>query len=306
MARRGRVCAPAAPAAVARLHLLAALVVALPAAGTARGGAPKTALEDEWSQPTVETKPFDPRDAIAKVAAYQASHPEFAAGIITWLTLGLLLFTIGTALFVYSEIRAMLVVRDQDFRRRLLAQGYFEPCANIERLGEEENINMAVRPYVSLVGMLLIFVAFATILYPLCDVITVLGLPATPCILIITFGSFFAAVCMATLWLFLIWMCTRPAAALVFLAISLSGQILIPSGNPILLLLWIVAAAGGSWLYFFWLPDAYEGHGTWLQDVGSFKVSYQPAEIMAAFEQKISLEASRFQPEASTLGAKAA
>ena len=55
-----------------------------------------------------------------------------------------------------------------------------------------------------------------------------------------------------------------------------------------------------------WLPDAYEGHGTWLQDVGSFKVSYQPAEIMAAFEQKISLEASRFKPEASTLGAKAA
>ena len=96
---------------------------------------------------------------------------------------------------------------------------------DIEKLNVEENVNMGVRPYVSLVGTLLMFVAIACMLYPLCDVITVLGLPATPCILIVTFGSFFAALCVATFWMFLIWMCTRTAAAVVFLVISLTGQV---------------------------------------------------------------------------------
>ena len=79
---------------------------------------------------------------------------------------------------------------------------------------------MRLRPYLSLIGVVLIFVAIAAMLYPMCDIITVLGLPATPCILVVTFGSFFAAICVATFWTFLIWMCTRTYAALVFLSIS--------------------------------------------------------------------------------------
>ena len=59
--------------------------------------------------------------------------------------------------------------------------------------------------------------------------------------------------------MFLIWMCTRPAAAVVMLFISVSGQLLIPSGNPILLLLWLIVAFGGGWAYFLWLPEVYRG-----------------------------------------------
>jgi hypothetical protein len=57
--------------------------------------------------------------------------------------------------------------------------------------------------------------------------------------------------------MFLIWMCTRPAAAVVMLFISVSGQLLIPSGNPILLLLWLLVTFGGGWAYFLWLPEVY-------------------------------------------------
>jgi hypothetical protein len=100
-----------------------------------------------------------------------------------------------------------------------------EEGADIEKLNLEENVNMQVRPYLSLFATLIMFIGIACILYPLCDVITVLGLPATPCILIVTFGSFFAALCVATFLMFVIWMCTRTIAAVVFLLISISGQV---------------------------------------------------------------------------------
>jgi len=51
---------------------------------------------------------FNPREAVAKVAAYQAANPAFAAGIATWVTTGIVLLVVGTALFLYSEIQAML------------------------------------------------------------------------------------------------------------------------------------------------------------------------------------------------------
>ncbi len=51
---------------------------------------------------------FDPRSAVTKVAEYQAEHPEFAAGIATWVTAGVSLFIVGTVVLVWSEIQAML------------------------------------------------------------------------------------------------------------------------------------------------------------------------------------------------------
>lgn len=102
------------------------------------------------------------------------------------------------------------------------------------------------------------FIAFACLLYPLCDILTVIGLPSAPCLLIITFGSFFAAICVATFWMFIIWSCTRTYAALVFLFISMTGQILLPTGNPILLLVWVLVAFGGGYAYFYYAPEVYK------------------------------------------------
>lgn len=130
--------------------------------------------------------------------------------------------------------------------------------ANFNELFEKESSTMAPRPYISVGATLLMFIGFACLLYPLCDVLTVIGLPSAPCLLIITFGAFFAALCTATFWMFLLWSCTRTYAALVFLFISLTGQILLPTGNPILLLVWVLVAFGGGYLYFYYLPDSYK------------------------------------------------
>jgi hypothetical protein len=55
-----------------------------------------------------EAAPFDPREAVAKVVAYQTSHPEFAAAIATWVSAGLVLLITAVVVFLYSEIQAML------------------------------------------------------------------------------------------------------------------------------------------------------------------------------------------------------
>ena len=67
------------------------------------------------------------------------------------------------------------MVRDQDFRARLLLQDYIEEGADIDKLNKEESTNMHVRPYLSVLGTLLMFMGLAAVLYPLCDVITVIG-----------------------------------------------------------------------------------------------------------------------------------
>ena len=63
-------------------------------------------------------------------------------------------------------------------------------------------------------------------------------------------------------------------------------QWLIPSGNPILILLWILVVFGGGWAYFYWLPAHYSEKGeqkpSWLQDVGDFQVSVPLARPVRA------------------------
>jgi uncharacterized membrane protein len=60
----------------------------------------------------VPTEQYNPREAIANLAEYQNEHPEFAAGVATWLTIGMIIWLIAFILFLYSEIKAVLVARD--------------------------------------------------------------------------------------------------------------------------------------------------------------------------------------------------
>lgn len=250
----------------------------------------------------VPTEQFNPREAIANLAEYQNEHPEFAAGVATWLTIGMIIWLIAFILFLYSEIKAVLVARDQDFRKKLIEDGYMSNGANFNELFEKESSTMAPRPYISVGATLLMFIGFACLLYPLCDVLTVIGLPSAPCLLIITFGAFFAALCTATFWMFLLWSCTRTYAALVFLFISLTGQILLPTGNPILLLVWVLVAFGGGYLYFYYLPDSYkekpEEKPMWVQDVGDFTVSSNYEEWGSAFSKAYEAETAALKKQA--------
>ena len=68
-----------------------------------------------------------------------------------------------------------------------------------------------------------------------------------------------------------------PWAALVFLIISLSGSFLLPTGNVLLVILWMVVAFVGGSCYFKYIPDTYdisnEERPYWVQDVGHITVS---------------------------------
>jgi len=174
--------------------------------------------------------------------------------------------------------------------------------ANFTELMEREAATMAPRPYLSVGAMLLMFIAFACIFYPICDILTVIGLPSAPCILIITFGAFFGAICLATFWMFLIWSCTRTYASLVFLLLSLTGQICLPTGNPYLLLVWVFIAFGGGYLYFYYLPDSYkekpEEKPMWVQDCGDFTVSTNYEEWGSAFNKAYEAESAALKKQA--------
>jgi hypothetical protein len=82
--------------------LIALLAVVL-AAGAAADD------EEDHAQAALDgSEAFDPRKAVTQFLEYQASHPEFAAGVATWVTVGILLFVLGTLILIWSETHAML------------------------------------------------------------------------------------------------------------------------------------------------------------------------------------------------------
>jgi hypothetical protein len=137
------------------------------------------------------------------------------------------------------------------------------------------------RPYLTVFGIIVLFFAIACLLYPFCELIAILGLPSAPCVLIISVGAAFAAICNACFYLFVVWSCTRTVASLVFLLISISGSILLPAGNPILLMLWVFISFGSWYTYFFYLPALYTDQDKpgWLQDIGKYGLLDNNAEV---------------------------
>lgn len=90
------------PRRAAGCALVALLAVAL-AAGAAADD------DDDHAQAALDAgEAFDPRKAMTEFLEYQASHPEFAAGVATWVTVGILLFGIGSVILIWSEAHAML------------------------------------------------------------------------------------------------------------------------------------------------------------------------------------------------------
>jgi len=196
----------------------------------------------------------------------------------------------GFIVFMFSEISSVLVVRDQDFREKLVSGKHMTVATGEEykKLITKENMKMGPRPYLSVIGGLFMFIGTSCLMFPLCDVLTIIGLPSAPCILLITVGSFFATVCNISFLLFLVWSCTRIWASLVFLLIAFTGSLLLPSGNPILLCLWVVIAVGGGYAYFFYLPSTYSDPKEvppYVQNIGDFTVEANPEKIQNAFKE---------------------
>jgi hypothetical protein len=226
---------------------------------------------------------FSLRHSVGSLSRYQKEHPEFATSVFTWFLLGNIFFAIGLIMVLFSEIKAVLICRDQDFRISLHARGYMKPAsAGIAELEQRESVQMRPRAYLTVGGMLMMYTGLSCIIIPLCDILDIVGLPAWPCFLLVIFGAFFAAFVITCLWLAVVWSCTRFYAALAFFTIGFSGVLLLPTGNLILTLIWIFIAFFGGWWYFSYLPESYEAVGAeqpfWVQDVGEMTVSCDPGD----------------------------
>mmetsp|Transcript_41691 Transcript_41691/g.65066 ORF Transcript_41691/g.65066 Transcript_41691/m.65066 type:complete len:241 (+) Transcript_41691:397-1119(+) len=200
----------------------------------------------------------DSKDAIGKLLEYQDENPGFLGGIMTWVTAGGLLLFLGSLLLLYSEIKAVLIIRDQDCRRRLFESGIMTERANIDDLVEKDIAIITIRPYITLSGASLLLLGFSCLLYPMCDVLTIVGFSIGPCLLVLCFGSLYLAVCLASFWMGVVWLCTRMIPGLLFLTISVIGAFLIPTANPIAIFIWFLVAIGGGYVYFYYAPQAYE------------------------------------------------
>mmetsp|Transcript_55710 Transcript_55710/g.113894 ORF Transcript_55710/g.113894 Transcript_55710/m.113894 type:complete len:324 (+) Transcript_55710:3-974(+) len=226
---------------------------------------------------------FNLRHAVNNLDAYERAHPGFAKGIGIWMAIGLGVFFFGNVVLLYSEVKAVLVCRDQDFRIRMKEMKYMMAATKgIDALEAKESNMMAPRAYLTVGSLLLMYIGLSCMVYPLCDVLDVVGLPAAPCLVLVVLGSFCAAFTIACFWMFICWSCARPWAALAFLIISLTGSIFLPTGSLIMVILWVIVAFGGGWWYFKYLPDLYEVNSDprpfWLQDVGHITVSCSPTE----------------------------
>mmetsp|Transcript_10813 Transcript_10813/g.36393 ORF Transcript_10813/g.36393 Transcript_10813/m.36393 type:complete len:305 (-) Transcript_10813:1277-2191(-) len=226
---------------------------------------------------------FNVRKAVGNLATYQKEHPDFAEGVAIWMLVGNSLFIIGVIMAIFSEVKAVLICRDQDFRKSLWDNGFMKPSsAGIAELEERESMQMRPRAYLTFLSLLFMYIGIGCMLYPLCDVLDIIGLPTAPCFVLVVFGSFFASFCVLTFILFLAWSCTRFYAAMAFLVISVSGMLLLPTGNVILIIIWMVVTFGGGYWYFKYLPEFYSASGDelpfWVQDVGELSVTWDAAE----------------------------
>ena len=151
----------------------------------------RAAAQDELL-PTVP-EPFNLRAALAALAEYDRAHPGFFEGVAIWVAAGIILYVVALAVLLYTEIRTCLVVRDQDFRERLLRTQACLPGKQLPFLRENETALLAPRAYITVCAGMLFFLAIAAILFPLCDIFTIIGLPAGPCLLMLTIGALLMA-----------------------------------------------------------------------------------------------------------------
>ena len=174
-----------------RSHEPAGVLLAAVLATRLPRNARAAAAQDELL-PTVP-EPFNLRAALAALAEYDRAHPGFFEGVAIWIAAGIILYVVALTVLLYTEIRTCLVVRDQDFRERLLRTQACLPGKQLPSLRENETALLAPRAYITVCAGMLFFLAIAAILFPLCDIFTIIGLPAGPCLLMLTIGALLMA-----------------------------------------------------------------------------------------------------------------
>lgn len=202
--------------------------------------------------------------------------------VMFWIVLGTVLEWMGFIAILYSEIKAVMIVRERDERDRLVAGNYLERNeATISELIAKEEEAMTPRPYVTMLGAVLLWLGILLHLLPFCDILALIfpGLQFFHgmCWLFVIAVTLVMSAAAVLLTVGLIWSCTRGWAALVLVALGLSGELSVIGGS-VWLLVWAISAVGVLYLYFKFLPDyLLETDGqrhSLLQDLGNW---YKPS-----------------------------
>jgi len=221
---------------------------------------------------------FDMQAALERLEEYVELHPDFITAVIFWVITGNIMLLAGLIMFLYSEIKMVSVVRSQDTRRTLLETQQISASESIKELAEKEAASVVSRPYLTFLGSVLFFLGMVVSLIPLCDVIHLLGLPTgVTCIYIIIFEALTFALVLTFFLLGAVWSCTRPWAAMVLIVLAVCGVVLCPTGNVLLLFLFIFLAFSVYMSYFRWYPEYIaeqrQSVPYWLESIGSLELT---------------------------------
>jgi hypothetical protein len=222
----------------------------------------------------------------------QTYHIE---NVAFWIVLGATLGWVGFVLILYSEIKAVLVVRERDERERLLNGKYMRVIeSKVQEIREKEEAMLMPRPYLTMIGSALLWLGLLAQLLPFCNILALIfpGLEffRGMCWIFVLVVTLVVTAATVLLVVGLIWSCTRGWAAMVLVSLGLLGELMV-FGGVLCIVLWLVLTAGVIYLYFKFLPDYCEENGgaqwTCLQDLGNwYQISPAPEDWMVAASQQ--------------------
>lgn len=212
-----------------------------------------------------------------------------------FVVLGTILGWIGFIMILYSEIKAVLIVRERDERDRLLHGNYLKRNeSKMKEMNAQEEAMLVPRPYLTMVGAVLLWLGFLVQLLPFCNILALIfpGLEFFKgmCWLFVILFTLVIGAASVLLLVGLIWSCTRGWAALVLVTLGLLGELMV-FGGILPVILWLVLSVAILYLYFKWAPDYFEetegDRREWLQDLGNwYQMSTSVDDWMVAASQQ--------------------
>mmetsp|Transcript_5060 Transcript_5060/g.12161 ORF Transcript_5060/g.12161 Transcript_5060/m.12161 type:complete len:211 (-) Transcript_5060:537-1169(-) len=176
--------------------------------------------------------------------------------------MGFLIGITGTVLLLYSEISAVLTVRDLD---ECAWSGEPTPRELLERQSMWAiGFASSLRPYMSSLGVAGILTGWLVACIPLCSVLADFGMSeaaqSTDCITSMVFFAVLNTFSFAALATGVAWTCTRPWAALILTMIALWANLAQMIMSPFFTIAWALASAGVLVYYLAEIPESKEGH----------------------------------------------
>jgi hypothetical protein len=208
------------------------------------------------------SEPLSSEEIQHKAMEWVKENPEEGKRIAHSVLLGLCIGLGGTVALLWSEIAAVMTVRDLD---ACSWSGEPKPRELLERESMwASGWSSSLRPYLSVLGIAAILAGWLVACVPLCSVLADFGMPAAAqsadCVTSMVFLSVLNAFSFAALATGVCWTCTRPWAALILTLIALWGNLAGMVMHPFFTIAWAVVSAAVLVYYLIEVPESKAGH----------------------------------------------